>query len=49
MKKADIVMYQGKRYMVLETKGVYITICNGDYNHYGEDAVTVKRNEVTII
>ena len=49
MKQGDNVLYQRKKYMVFATKGGYVTIGNGDYNHYGEDAITVDKKDVKLL
>ena len=35
--------------MVLGIKGDFVTICNGDYSHLGENSITVKKEKVTFI
>ena len=49
MEKQQLVKYQEKTYLLLEEKGEFVTICYGDYAHFGQNAITVKRNEVTFL
>lgn len=49
MKQSNYVLFKGEKYLVIGEKGDYLTICNGDYSHLGENAITVKREEVTFL
>lgn len=49
MKQPKYVLFNKEKYLVLEEKGYYLTICNGDYSHLGENAVTVKREDVIFL
>lgn len=49
MIKSNYVSFKGEKYLVIGEKGDYITICNGEFSHLGENAITVKREEVTFI
>ena len=49
MKQPKYVLFNKEKYLVLEEKGDYLTICNGDYSHLGENAVTVKRENVIFL
>ena len=49
MKLSKYVLFKNEKYLVLKEKGDYLTICNGDYSHLGENAITVKREEVTFL
>ena len=49
MKQSNYVLFKGEKYLVIGEKGDHLTICNGDYSYLGENAVTVKREEVTFL
>ena len=49
MKQSNYVLFKGEKYLVIGEKGYHLTICNGDYSYLGENAVTVKREEVTFL
>jgi hypothetical protein len=49
MKPSKYVLFKNEKYLVLKEKGDYLTICNGDYSYLGENAITVKREEVTFL
>ena len=36
-------------YLVLTTKGDFVTICDGDYAHFGENAICVKKEDVKFV
>lgn len=49
MKQSNYVLFKGEKYLIIGEKGNNLTICNGDYSHLGENAITVKREEVTFL
>ncbi len=49
MGQQQFVMYQAMKYLLLGTKGDFVTICNGDYSHLGENAITVKKEDVQFL
>ena len=49
MKQPSYALFNGEKYLVIAEKGNYVTICNGEYSHLGENAITVKREEVTFL
>ena len=46
MENQQLVEYQGQRYLLLNEKNGFVTICNGDYEHFGENAITVRKEDV---
>lgn len=49
MKLSKYVLFKDEKYLVLKEKGDYLTICNGDYSYLGENAITVKKEDVTFL
>ena len=49
MNGQQLVKYQGKTYFLLQKKGEYMVICNGDYDKFGEAPITVRKDEVVLI
>ena len=49
MKQSNYILFISKKYLVIGKKGNHLTICNDDYYNLGENAVTIKREEVTFL
>ena len=49
MEQQQLVEYQRKRYLFLREKNGFVTICNGDYKHFGSSPITVKKEDVKFL
>lgn len=49
MNTQQFVMFQGQKYLVLEERGNYVIICNGDYNSFGLPPRSVLKSEVQFL
>ncbi len=49
MENQQLVEYHGQRYLLLDEKNGFVTICNGDYSHFGEPPITVRKEDVEFL